>query len=106
MVVRGFIAAVVLVAAGSTPLWAESGAQVFKNQCAKCHGDAGKSDTAVAKKMKIAPIAGDAKIAASSDEDLAKEILATEKHPNGVKNMSAADAAGVAAYVKGLASAK
>jgi cytochrome c len=106
VLVRGFLAAVLLLTVGSGSLWAESGAQVFKEQCAKCHGDAGKSDTSMGKKMKIPPIAGDAKIAATSDEDLVKEILAAEKHPKGVKNMSAADAAAAAAHVKGLASAK
>ena len=107
MVVIGvFFAAVVVVLASAAPLRADSGAQVFKERCAKCHGDSGASDNAMAKKMKIAPIAGDAKIAAMSEEDLAKRILAAEKHPKGVKNLSAGDAASVAAYVKALASGK
>lgn len=105
IMVRGFCAAVVLLLAGSAPSWAD-GAQLFKEKCAKCHGDAGKSDTAMAKKMKIPAIAGNAKIAAMSDADLAKEILAAKKHPQGVKSLSEADAAAVAPYVKGLASGK
>lgn len=106
VMVRGFFAAVALVVLGSASLRAEDGAEVFKQQCAKCHGDAGKSDTGMAKKMKIPPIAGDAKVAATSDEELVKKILADEKHPKGVKNMSAGDAAAAAAYAKGLASGK
>jgi mono/diheme cytochrome c family protein len=105
VVVRGFCTAVVLLLASAAPLWAD-GAQLFKEKCAKCHGDTGTSDTAVAKKMKIPPIAGNAKIAATSAEDLAKQILAAEKHPKGIKSLSAGDAAAVAAYVKGLASGK
>lgn len=106
VMVRRFFAAVVVVLACAAPLWADSGAQLFKEQCAKCHGDTGTSDNPVAKSMKIPPIAGDAKIAATSDEDLAKQILAAEKHPKGIKSLSAGDAASVAAYVKGLASGK
>jgi mono/diheme cytochrome c family protein len=104
VMVRGFFAAVVLACAA--PLWADSGAHVFQKRCATCHGDTGASDNPLAKKMKIPPIAGDAKIAATSDEDLAKQILAAEKHPKAIKNLSADDAASVAAYVKGLASGK
>ena len=105
VIVRGFCTAVVLLLASAAPLWAD-GAQLFKEKCAKCHGDTGKSDTSMGKKMKVPPIAGDAKIAAMSDADLAKKILAADKHPKGIKTLSEADAAAVAPYVKGLASGK
>jgi mono/diheme cytochrome c family protein len=102
---RELCAAGILLAAAGTG-WAQDGARIFKDQCAKCHGDTGKSDTSMGKKMNVAPIAGDAKIAATSDEDLAQKILAAEKHPKPVKKMAAGDVAGVAAYVKALASGK
>jgi cytochrome c len=106
VMVRVLLGTAVLLVASPLSLWAEGGADVFKNQCAKCHGDAGKSDTAVAKKMKIPPIAGDAKLAAMGDDDLAKQILGAEKHPKSVKSMSAGDAASLAAFVKQLAGSK
>lgn len=99
------IRAVALVLLSAACVWADGGA-IFKQQCAKCHGDSGKSDTAVGKKMNIPPIAGDGEIAAMSDEDLTKKILASEKHPKGVKNLPAADAGAVATFVKQLAVAK
>lgn len=103
---RVLLGAAALLVASSSSLWAEGGADLFKTQCAKCHGDTGKSDTAVGKKMNIPPLAGDAKIAAMSGDDISKQLLAAEKHPKAVKNMSAADAAAVAAYVKQLAGGK
>lgn len=105
IMVRGFCAAVVLLLASSASSWAD-GAQLFKEKCAKCHGDTGTSDTAMGKKMKIPAIAGNAKIAAMSDADLAKEIMAAKKHPKAVTSLSEADATAVAAHVKGLASGK
>jgi mono/diheme cytochrome c family protein len=103
---RGILAAVVLLGASAAPLRADSGSDIFKQQCAKCHGASGASDTGIAKTKKIPPIAGDAKIAAMSDADLAKQILSAEKHPAKIKQLSADDAASVAAYVKGLASGR
>jgi mono/diheme cytochrome c family protein len=85
--------------------WAADGAAVYKDQCAKCHGAEGKSDTPVAEKMKIAPLAGSAKIAAMSDSDIVAQIKGVKKHPPKTTGMSDADLNAVAAHVKRLAGA-
>jgi mono/diheme cytochrome c family protein len=59
---------------------AEDPAAVFKAQCAKCHGDAGQSDTSVAKAMKVPPIAGDAELAGKSTAEIATIIKENKKH--------------------------
>jgi mono/diheme cytochrome c family protein len=80
---------------------AADGAAVYKANCAKCHGDTGKADTAAAKAMKVPALAGDAKIAGMSDADLAKAITENKKHA-GLKAVSADDIAAAAKYVKTL----
>jgi mono/diheme cytochrome c family protein len=81
------------------------GAAVYKANCAKCHGDSGAADSAAAKAMKVPALAGDAKIAAMADADLAKSIAENKKHA-GLKAVSAEDIAAAAKYVKGLAGGK
>lgn len=79
---------------------AADGAAVYKANCAKCHGDTGKADSAAAKAMKVPALAGDAKVAGMSDADLAKAIGENKKH--AAIKISADDMAAVAKYVKGL----
>ena len=94
-------AAVLLIAA--SPVWAADGAEIFKANCASCHGQTGKSDTAVGKAKKVPPLAGDAKVQKMSEADVAARIKGNEKHPKKVKALSDADIAAVATFVKGLA---
>jgi cytochrome c len=82
---------------------AEDGASVYKAQCAKCHGESGKADTAAAKAMKAPALAGDAKIAAMSEADLVKAIKENKKHAGVVSKLSAEQLAAAAAHVKTLA---
>ena len=79
---------------------AADGAAVYKANCAKCHGATGQADSAAAKAMKVPALAGNAKIAAMSDADLAKAIAENKKH--AALKVSGDDLAAVAAYVKGL----
>ena len=94
-------AAAMLMLAGSPAL--ADGAAIFKAQCAKCHGDTGKSDTSVGKAMKVPPLAGDAKVQKMSDADVAAKIKGNAKHPTAVKGLSDADITAAATYVKQLA---
>lgn len=96
------LTAVVLLL-GVSAAAAADGAAIFKAQCAKCHGDSGKSDTAVGKAMKVPALAGDANVQKMSDADIAARITGNAKHPAGVKGLSADDVAAVAGYVKQLA---
>ena len=95
------IAALVLVTASAAS--AADGAAIYKAQCAKCHGDSGKSDTAVGKAMKVPTLAGDANVQKMSDADIAARITGNAKHPAGIKGLSGDDLTAVAAYVKQLA---
>jgi mono/diheme cytochrome c family protein len=82
---------------------AADGAAIFKAQCAKCHGDTGKSDTAIGKSMKVPALEGDAKIAAMSAAEIAGVIKGNAKHPAAIKSLSDDDVNAVAAFVKDLA---
>jgi mono/diheme cytochrome c family protein len=91
------MAALLLV---STAAWAADGAAVYKANCAKCHGDAGKADTAAGKAMKVP--AFDAKIAAMSADEIAAKVKADPKHAAVVKAVGD-DLPAAAAHVKELA---
>ena len=93
--------AVVLGLAGSAA--AAEGAAVYGAQCAKCHGDTGKSDTTIGKAMKVPALAGDAKIQKASEGDIAALIKGNVKHPPAVKSLSDDDIKTVATFIKGLA---
>ena len=104
--VRIFTAFVFVLAATVPAALAAEGAQIYKDRCAKCHGDTGKADSPAAKALKTPVLAGNAKIAAMADADLTKAIATNSKHAAFMKTVSEADVAAVAAYVKQLASAK
>jgi mono/diheme cytochrome c family protein len=104
--VRTLVAAILVLALGVPPVLAAEGAQVYKDQCAKCHGDTGKADTAAGKALKTPPLAGDAKLAGMADADLAKVIAANTKHAAFMKKVSEEDVTAVTVYVKQLAGTK
>jgi mono/diheme cytochrome c family protein len=97
-------AALVIGLAGTT--FAADGTALFKQHCASCHGETGKADTSAAKALKVPPLAGDAKVAAMADADVATRIKTNEKHKSVIKKLTDDDVAAVAAHVKGLAAAK
>jgi mono/diheme cytochrome c family protein len=103
---RSFVGALALVLLGGPTAWAADGAAVYKDQCAKCHGAEGKSDTPVAEKMKIPPLAGDTKVAAMAEADVIAQVKGAKKHPPKVKEISDDDLKAVAAHVKRLAGAE
>jgi cytochrome c553 len=95
-------AAGILVLLGSSA-WAADGAAIFKDKCAKCHGETGQSDTATGKSMKVPPIAGDAKVAALSEDEIVKGIKENKKHKPPVKSLPDDDLKAAAGVVKKLA---
>ncbi len=99
------LAAALAVGAASAA-FAADGAAVFKANCAACHGETGKSDTAAGKAMKVPHLSGDAKVAAMSDADIVAAIKANEKHAAVLKKLKDDDIAAVATYVKGVAGGK
>lgn len=92
-----------LITGVGSPATAADGAAIYAAQCAKCHGDSGKADTAVGKAMKVPPLAGDANLQKMSDADVAAKIKENAKHPPTTKGLSTDDLNAVAAYVKQLA---
>jgi cytochrome c len=94
-----------LLLAGSAPR-AEDGAAVYKEQCAKCHGDTGESDTGTGKTLKIPPLKGDARIAAMPAADVAKAVTGNEKHKSILKKLTDAQIEAAAAHTKTIAAGK
>jgi mono/diheme cytochrome c family protein len=96
---------VVIVLAGSVA-WATDGATVYRDQCAPCHGETGKSDTPLGESLKLPPLADDVNVAAMSDADIAAKIKGAAKHPPTTKGLPDDDLNAVAAFVKRVASGK
>lgn len=85
---------------------AADGAAVYKEHCAKCHGETGAADTAAGKAVKAPALAGDAKVAGMSVADLTKAIKENEKHQKAgvLKKITAdADIEAAAGFAKSLA---
>ena len=96
-----FAAALALLSAPVA--YAADGAAVYKDQCAKCHGETGHADTTVAKTLKVAPLAGDAKVAAMTEAEVVERIKTNEKHPQKIRGLSDEDLTAAAGVAKQLA---
>ena len=83
-----------------------SGADVFKDNCASCHGETGHADTTAGKALKVPQLAGDAKVAAMSPIELMAAFKANEKHKALLKKLSDDDIAAATARAKEIAGAK
>ena len=100
------VAAAFVFAAGVTAASAADGAAVYGANCAKCHGDTGHADTPVGKMLKAPALAGDAKVAATAQDDLVNLIKANPKHKAFIDKLSADDLGAAATHVKQLAGGK
>lgn len=96
------VAGVALVASAADP------ASNWKEHCAKCHGDTGKGDTKMGKKLSIADLT-DAKVQAKfTDADALKAMKEGVKDKDGkvamkpVENVSEADMKALVGYVRTL----
>jgi cytochrome c6 len=47
---------VVMASVMGTPVFAESGAEIYKTKCQMCHGAAGMADSGAGKAMKVKPV--------------------------------------------------
>jgi len=103
MMCRTLIGTTALLLVLSSAAFAADGAAIFKAQCAKCHGEDGKADTAISKAMKVPALAGDANIQKMSEGDIAARIKGNAKHPPQVKALSDDDLKALAAFVKQMA---
>jgi len=76
---------------------ADDGAGLYKAKCAMCHG----ADAAGKPAAKIPSlVSDDAKKA--SDDDLAKSITESAKHPGPVKGLAADQVKMIVTYIRGL----
>jgi mono/diheme cytochrome c family protein len=103
MTARIALAALAAALVGGSPVWAADGAEIFKSQCAKCHGETGTGDTAAGKALKVPSLVGDAHVQKMTATEVAERIKSNEKHPPTVKQMSDADIEAAAAVAKELA---
>ena len=106
MMLRSVATGVVLVLVGGLSTTPASGADVFKDNCASCHGVTGHADTTAGKALKVPQLAGDAKVAAMSPAELIAAFKANEKHKGLVKKLSDDDIAAATAHAKELAGTK
>lgn len=84
--------------------WAADGAAVYKEKCSKCHGETGMADTATGKSMKVPALAGDAKVAKMSEDEIVAAVKENKKHKDPVKTLPDDVLKAAAGYVKSLAS--
>lgn len=105
MSMRSMMLAAALVLASAPVARAADGAAVFKEQCSKCHGETGHADTTVAKTLKVAALAGDAKVAAMTEAEVVERIKSNDKHPQKIRGLSDEDLTAAAGYAKQLAAA-
>jgi len=103
---RTILGMALLLVGTVTAASAADGAAVYAANCAKCHGDTGHADTPVGKALKAPALAGDAKVAATTTDDLVKLIKENPKHASFASKLSADDLAAAAAHVKQLAGGK
>jgi mono/diheme cytochrome c family protein len=80
------------------------GAALYQANCAKCHGDDGKADTAVGKAMKAPSLI--ASPAANGDTAaLAERIRSSDKHKSITSKLSPAELTAIAGAVHDMAAA-
>ena len=97
---------IMLGASVSTGRADEDPAAVYKEQCAKCHGETGQADTPAGKMLKAPALAGDAKVAGMALPELVKAIHENAKHKATVSKLSEAQITAAATRAKALAEAK
>jgi mono/diheme cytochrome c family protein len=101
------VAAVIVLGGTMSALAAdEDPAAVFKEQCAKCHGETGHADTPAGKMMKTPELAGNGMVAGMSVADLVKMLQGNEKHKAPLKKLSEAQITAGATRAKALAEGK
>lgn len=89
----------------ATPGRCELGAEVFHARCAKCHGETGKTEPAIARALKVRPLANDPALARLTPAEIVGLIKSDPKHRGVVdlKDVTDADVEAAAFYVRELA---
>lgn len=95
-------------AGASLAAWGADAAANWKEHCAKCHGDTGKGDTKMGRKLDIRDISKADVQAKFTDEDAMKAMKEGLKDKDGkvsmkpAEGLSEADMKALVAYVRGL----
>ena len=94
--------------AGATESGRPDGAAVFRARCARCHGESGRTDTAIAHPLKVRPLVGDPALARMTTADLVREIKSNAKHEGvgALTDLDDAELEAAAAFVKKLATTR
>ena len=101
------VAAALLVVSRLGPIAsAEEPAAVFKDNCAKCHGETGQADTPAGQMLKVPKLAGNTKVAGMAVADLVKSVKENEKHKAMLKKLSDAQIEAGASAARTLAGGK
>ncbi len=77
---------------------AADGAALYKDNCARCHGETGAADTPVARAMKVPPVKGTSK----SAEAIAKYVAENEKHKQQADKLSPERLEAIAKFVAAM----
>jgi mono/diheme cytochrome c family protein len=85
---------------------AEEPAKVFKENCAKCHGETGLADTPVSATLKVPKLAGDSKVAPMAVADIVAMMKSNEKHKTMLKKATEEQLVAGATHAKALAEGK
>lgn len=101
----GLVLAVAVAAAAPAagePLAGDSSAAAYMARCATCHGMHGKTQTRLGRVLKVAPFAGDARLAAMTPAAIARLVKANPKH-RGVAQRTDAEIDAAVLHVHRLA---
>jgi cytochrome c553 len=102
------VTSVCLALSATSSLHAASTATLWRNDCAKCHGDDGRGDTKMGRKLLISDLTDAALQVKFSDEEAAKAIKLGLKDAKGkvimkaISGVSDEDIKGLVAYVRSL----
>lgn len=79
------------------------GADVFRKQCARCHGETGKADTPMGQAVKAKALSGNPTVQKMTEAQVVERVRSNEKHPQMIRSLAAEKLDAVAGYVKTLA---
>ena len=103
------VCALALLAVGAVSVRAADAKDIWTKDCAKCHGEDGKGDTKMGKKLEVKDLADAKTQAGMKDDEMAKAIKDGVKEKDSDKtkmkafgDLSDQEVKALVAYVRGL----